>query len=72
MSTSTHKCPSHHICLCRRPCDGYTEHNPGTRIKAEEVLKRALETGDWSFVLKALRHVDDCPHFVNQLDRRIL
>jgi len=65
-------CLSEHICLCETPCPGYSNHNPGTRSKAEYILERALETGDWTTVIQALRHVDDCPHFQSQLKRRLL
>ena len=72
MNNKEAACQSEHICLCSPQCPGYPNHNPGTLSKANDILERALETGDWSFVLKALRHVDDCPHFFAQIERGTL
>jgi hypothetical protein len=65
-------CPSEHLCLCQSACQGYAEHNPGTLTKAKLILERSKERDDWTLVLKALMHFDDCPHYVNQLGRGVL
>lgn len=67
MAENTEKCKSEHICLCSSLCAGYSEHNPGPLSKAKCILEKAFGTGDWSYVLDALMHVDDCPLYFTQL-----